>query len=869
MPRLRCPPPTLLGDYLSGRIDAVAAEAVESHALECQQCRAGLNAGESSADPLVQSLREELGEGEFDHEPELLHALESIGNFRNAEPVFKQQAAILNPFVAQDQQLQEAQLGPYRLVKLLGKGGMGLVYQAEHVRLEMVVALKILGDELTSNAQAIARFDREMKAVGRLSHPNIVRATDAGEDQGRHYLAMEFVDGQDLGQILRTRGRLRINDACEVIRQVANGIQHAHDHGLIHRDLKPSNLMISREGQVKVLDLGLARLHLPISGSGLTADYQVMGTADYMAPEQAFQATNVDHRVDIYSLGCTLYALLCGAPPFAGKKHSTSLRKLVAHEQEAPPAAHLQRDEIPLELSAIIERMLAKSPQERFASAAELATSLARFAVGADLAAFAGQPGGKNGFQDATSDLAKYVALVDTVTTSVEEMRVSPPRQLAVRWKSLIAVVAGLLVSAGLLATVLIELTTSEGTIAVVIDDARIAAAVNGEELVIEDQGTHDTYRLSIQGGTAQRRLPVGEYQLRVVNETTGLHFETDEVRISRNDRRLVKAFIKRSIPDRSASRTADIDRACAEWALGTGATVEIMARETFEFVSTVDGLPGSDFFLTNICFKSGYSPTEGEFTQIAVLQRLNQLSFSDIDLSEHMIQGLHGLPHLSNLKLYYNQVSPTGLERIGVLSNLSDLTVGGERVGDAEVTVLCAASKVARITIAGTQVTDNSMAVLGRAEHIEFLSLMFSQVTGRELRKLQRLPALWALHIPYTKLTDEDLLNIADFRHVKWLNLGGTGVTDEGLRYVAAMPSLDVLTLNQSAITNAGLTHLRQAAGLRELDLRSTAIDDAAVDNLAALTQLKRLQIGDRLSADAIRRLKDRLPNCSIEANH
>jgi serine/threonine protein kinase len=209
------------------------------------------------------------------------------------------------------------QLGPYQLFEELGHGAMGTVYRALHVKLKRVVALKVLSAARLGDPGAADRFAREMEAIGKLDHVNIVRATDAGEAEGFPFLVMEFLNGLDLAQLVKRRGALPLADACEVIRQAALGLQHAHEHHLVHRDVKPSNLLLTPEGRVKVLDLGLALLpREPQAREALTEVGQVMGTFDFMAPEQAADVRNVDIRADIYSLGCTLYYLMVGQPPF-------------------------------------------------------------------------------------------------------------------------------------------------------------------------------------------------------------------------------------------------------------------------------------------------------------------------------------------------------------------------------------------------------------------------------------------------------------------------------------------------------------------------------------------------------------------------
>ena len=201
-----------------------------------------------------------------------------------------------------------------------------------------------------------------MEAVGALHHPNIVQASDAGVAEGRHYLVMELVDGIDLTRLVNRHGPLPVADACELIRQSALGLDHASSKGLVHRDIKPSNLMLARDGCVKVLDLGLARLISPEpSGEKLTHPGQFMGTAAYMAPEQASDPHSVDTRADLYSLGCTFYFLLSGHAPFDGGCSPSPLRTLMAHSRDKAPPIREQRPQVPEKLAAILDRLLAKN----------------------------------------------------------------------------------------------------------------------------------------------------------------------------------------------------------------------------------------------------------------------------------------------------------------------------------------------------------------------------------------------------------------------------------------------------------------------------------------------------------------------------
>jgi eukaryotic-like serine/threonine-protein kinase len=256
-------------------------------------------------------------------------------------------------------------IGPFVLQELLGEGGMGRVYKAQHTMLGRDVALKVIRQEKLSNASTLARFHKEIEAVAHLSHPNVVLAFDAASADGTHYLAMEFVDGQDLTKIVKDRGALPYPEACEYIRQAALGLQHAHERGLVHRDVKPSNIMVAKTGQVKVLDLGLALLNDPPDGptqNRITLDGFVIGTPDFLAPEQARDPQRVDIRADIYALGATLYYLLTGQPPYDG---ATPTEKLMKHCTDPPPEVLRLQPHLPPQLDAIIKWLMAKEPQQR------------------------------------------------------------------------------------------------------------------------------------------------------------------------------------------------------------------------------------------------------------------------------------------------------------------------------------------------------------------------------------------------------------------------------------------------------------------------------------------------------------------------
>ncbi|WP_010584898.1 serine/threonine-protein kinase [Schlesneria paludicola] len=271
-------------------------------------------------------------------------------------------------------------LGKYKLLSLLGKGGMSSVYLAEHLTMRRRCALKVLPAKRVADSSYLERFHREAQAIALLDHPNIVRAYDmdhqADGNQQIHFLVMELVEGRSILELVGETGMESFLDAAEYVRQAAAGLQHAHEQGMVHRDIKPGNLLVDHSGLVKILDLGLARFFTADEGKDaltLRHDERVLGTADYLSPEQAIDSHTVDARADIYSLGCTFYFMLTGQPPFPD---GTLAQRLLAHQIKTPPPVESIRRDVPPLLAAAVRRMMEKRPENRFPTAASVESAL-------------------------------------------------------------------------------------------------------------------------------------------------------------------------------------------------------------------------------------------------------------------------------------------------------------------------------------------------------------------------------------------------------------------------------------------------------------------------------------------------------------
>ena len=266
-------------------------------------------------------------------------------------------------------------LGKYRILERIGAGGHSTVYLAEHQVVRCRVAIKVLPTNRSENPVALARFYREARAAGALDHPNLVKAYDVDQDNGLHFLVMDYVDGSSLQEMVTRFGPLSIERSAHYVQQAAQGLQAAHVAGLVHRDIKPANILLDRRGVVRVLDLGLARFHSD-EHEPLTVkcdSNNVLGTADYVAPEQALNSHEVDVRADIYSLGATFYFLLSGQPLFPTGRVT---QKLIWHQTRQPTPLRELRPEVPVELAAIIERMIEKDREQRYQTPAEVIEAL-------------------------------------------------------------------------------------------------------------------------------------------------------------------------------------------------------------------------------------------------------------------------------------------------------------------------------------------------------------------------------------------------------------------------------------------------------------------------------------------------------------
>ncbi len=534
------PPADRLAAYALGEMDGPEMDEIEQHLSSCDSCCQVIK--NQPGDSLVWKLRAQS-------------AWTSAGTTVDGVPAVESRASFQVPssFVLHPQG-QEAVASPscdprvlagipkelnyhprYRIVAVIGAGGKGAVYRAEHRLMDRPVALKVMRGGLLGDEAMVERFRREVKSAARLpSHPNVVAAYDAEQAGETHVLIMEFVEGTDLARLVDRRGPLPVGEACEYARQAALGLQHGFEHGMVHRDIKPQNLMRTTRGQIKILDFGLARFASEVgSHAGVTAEGMILGSADYIAPEQIDDPHAADIRADIYGLGCTLYFLLTGGPPFPD---GGVIQKLLAHREKTPRPLAECRADVPPEVALVVEQMMAKDPAGRFQTPDGVVTALAPYA---DAARHAATDLVESAGADAPTMPVASPSLVPTVGDPRTAQPATRPRPSLRRpWVRIAAAVAVMAAGVGSMALFTYRIETPRGELVIETDDPSIDVIVKqgGKQVTIVDPKTSDRIELH-----------AGQYELQLAGGGEGMKLSTDSFTLKRGDKTVVT--VRREAP--------------------------------------------------------------------------------------------------------------------------------------------------------------------------------------------------------------------------------------------------------------------------------------------------------------------------------
>jgi hypothetical protein len=690
-----------------------------------------------------------------------------------------------------------------------------------------IVAIKVLPAAMTKDAAAVARFEREVTAAARLEHPNIVTAHDADEAGGVHFLVMQYVDGADLAALVKQDGPFSTAKATNYILQAARGLEYAHREGVIHRDIKPANLLVDKHVVVKVLDMGLARLDSNDAAvqAELTTTGTVMGTMDYMAPEQAADTRHADARADVYSLGCTLYFLLAGVPPYRGE---SLMSKLVAHREHPIPSLRDIKPDASQRLDAVFRRMVAKQVEARYQSMSEVIADLEKCSRGADEALSVQRPLASQ----PDSEVLTFLRDIDTAPAphAQRASKTAKPTGQPLRRdgkKILLAAAGGALLAAILVSSAAIMLKPGEGTIVVDVNPSEAVVRVLSEKGAVEASGRAGPGGVSLS-------IEPGKHRLRV--EKDGFAVFAKDFEIAAGSTQTIKAKLTRHVES--------IDRSLAQWVLGKGGRVVVEVDGRKMLVARAADLPGGVFRLTGAA--------------------LTNLPVADSDL-------LHfkGMPWLRDISLAGDKsITDAGLQSLQWVPELQSLDLRGTSVTTAGVAAL--QKSLPKCAIAGYVDADRRAAlwVLGKGGDVTV------EVGGAEIwvKAIGELPqggtAVTQIALDGAFVADKDLTNLLGLRGLKRLTFQKcAGITDEGLENLAGLTTLTSLNLPTSGenITDAGLDHLSGLKALQALDLGDARITERSLPVLVGFKELEtlRLPVKTALNGPVLVALKD-LPHLS-----
>lgn len=485
-------------EYLAGHLSAEESAPIEDHLSACEFCEKRMQ--EVEADQA---------------DDDLLQPIVSMGQASDSgwkRPWFSW--------------LDSKEIGPYELIQPIGNGGMGLVYMARHRKLDRYVAMKLLpAHHPTPDARL--RFEREIIATGRLHHPSIVAATDAGHFRDMDYLVMEYVRGMDLGHLGRLLPCLSISETCEIGRQIASGLSYAHGLGFVHRDIKPSNVILDESGTIKILDFGLVLFdRWDGVSSELTTVGQFLGTLDYMAPEQAERSGSVDYRADLYALGATLFKLLCGRAPLAASPNLSPIDKIRLLATHRPPSLKTLRPDAPAKLVELVDSLLATAPQDRPPSAAHVSESLEPLADRStliDLIKRARDTEESN----APLQIPQSKKQSEHRLPTLPRNETMPSNSSGNGWRQW-AVMAMLVLPWMLLAGYILRLDTPEGQFIIESEVAEV-------KLRIVKAGT-ETRSLKVQTGNSVTKLSAGKYEVTLESPSDGVSLDRDSFVIANGE---------------------------------------------------------------------------------------------------------------------------------------------------------------------------------------------------------------------------------------------------------------------------------------------------------------------------------------------
>jgi serine/threonine protein kinase len=888
-----------LAQYLLGAIGENDANLIERHLDQCPACEATIDGLNPCRDTVIEELRAGEPADPFAAETECRSLLNRM---RQSPGETVPPPAGQSPPASEGAPPKIESLREYRLAEKIGSGGMGTVYRAVHSKLGKVVALKLLSRHRIQDAAAVARFEREMRAVGKLEHPNIVRATDAGECDGMHYLVMELVEGIDIARLCARYGPLGIAECCEIARQAAWGLQHAFERGLVHRDIKPSNLMLARPPAssteaagrepppvVKILDMGLALLDEGLSPEvdGLTASGNLMGTVDYMAPEQAMNTHAVDIRADIYSLGATLYRMLTGQAPFSGPDYDTCVKKLVGLAQAQPPALRDIRPDVPPPLAALVHRLMARRPEDRPAQPKEVAALLASFCGQADLSRLL------------TREPAEGAARLPAPLVPVAPIQPNIlPQNPAVRRPSSFAIggaIGGALLIVSLLIVGRFGLQRKAPVNSAMTNHAATEVGLAMPDSPNEhpavspprpDRGDRDAAAMVLARGgkvglggvpgvgwvdvSKSDELPATSFDLVILDIQDKGVTDDDLAKLDRLPHFTTLTMGSTPISDVGIARMGTLPKLTAVYAGGTHIGDEAL-RLLAERYATIDTLHAG-----------GTQVTDVGVPNLLKLTGLRSLRLENPAITDASLETLSQLKKLRILCLQGTQISREGIELLrqalphcGFETSYGnfDPHTGPPPVPDRAVAewahALGGELGLGHTAKGYVSVKPNGELPTGYFEVVA-LSMMKTPIRDSDLAQLDGLENLTTFIAHDTRISDAGLAQLGELPQLNKVYISRANITGDGLRILASrFPGIRILHAGDAKIADDGLPVVLAWPEMTELSLRNCHITDASVAMLLQLKQLRMLHVcGTQISRDGIERLHQGLPECRVESD-
>lgn len=737
----------------------------------------------------------------------------------------------------------------FRILKLLGKGGMGAVYLAEDTRLGRQVALKTLRRGLAKKRAARERFFREARLAATIEHDHVVPIYYVGESGGIPFLAMPYLKGKSLEELLRNHRKLPLRYVLHLGMQIASGLAIAHEKGLIHRDIKPSNLWVEpfAGGRIKILDFGLARSNeddMTLTQSGV-----ILGTPAFMAPEQA-KGEKVDARADLYSLGVVLYRMATGQLPLSG---SDTYSMLVALATESPrPILELAPD-LPPSLADLIMRLLAKDRDQRPASARDVVRQLKNIletwkTAGQPPSPHTAMPLGQLALPLAqpVPAPAKELEAANNPWTSLalSQDTSSPETPLRTQRQSRRSrPYLPLLVAFGIAGLAVLILL---GAITIIIRDK------SGKEIArleIEEGSTIEVK----DGGRIVKVWPQTDTKAR--SNTSG----------------------NSKPPGAIGNLEKDPDRRAALWVLSVGGSIRIRLAGQNNQIIPVTNLPAEPFELCEVNLNYNPRVTDNDLAYFGELKGLTVLhlrgtkitdaglfylkklkSLKDLDLVDckHISDGglshLRELTNLDRIWVYATPIGNDGLIHIKELKNLTSLNVGYTKVTEAGLDHILELKNLTYLHIGGAKITDAGVARLKELKALRHLDINGNPITDAGLAHLKDLPDLIWMNLSTTEITDVGLIHLQEMKKLTRLEFRkNKGLTDAALVHLGKMSQLTTLVLEELNITDAGLIHLKGLKNLTHLSLAGTPVTDAGLAHLNSMRSLDDLNLSNTRVSD------------------